>query len=139
MIRDRNGLPTETNAPRRDTDCIEVVFAFSTLIRAFEEWLTQRDMYLFPIPVDGDDLPTYGIGVIGLRETHPPAEPCAYCAGYRGRPCECAALIAAVTTHTQTSTNQGPDYCAECSAVVSEWVPWPCPSVVTRPGSEAGQ
>lgn len=63
MIRDRDGEPVETNAPRRDHDCIEVVLAFPGLIRAFEEWLDQRGAYLFPIPLEGGDhLPVYGIG-----------------------------------------------------------------------------
>lgn len=29
-------------------------------------------------------------------------------------------------THTRTSTPFGPDYCAECSEAISEWVRWPC-------------
>lgn len=44
-------------------------------------------------------------------------------------------------THTRTSTSAGPDYCAECSAAINDWVPWPCPAAsgsaapddVTRP------
>lgn len=31
------------------------------------------------------------------------------------------------TTHTRTSTTEGPDYCAECSERSREWVQWPCP------------
>ena len=64
MIRDGNGAPTETNAPSRDTDCIEVVLAYPHLIRSFEEWLSTRGLYLVPIPVGTDDLPTYGVGLI---------------------------------------------------------------------------
>jgi len=30
-------------------------------------------------------------------------------------------------THTRTSTPEGPDFCAECSAAAVEWVRWPCP------------
>lgn len=44
-------------------DCIEVVFAFPALIAAFEQWLASRGLYLFPIPVDPDNLPAYGVGV----------------------------------------------------------------------------
>lgn len=32
--------------------------------------------------------------------------------------------------HTRTSTVHGPDYCAECSHRVQEWVAWPCPTSV---------
>lgn len=74
MIRDHNGVPVETNAPRRDSGCIEVVLAFPSLIRAFEQWLTDRDMYLFPIPVEGDHLPAYGVGVTGLDSRNSPVQ-----------------------------------------------------------------
>lgn len=43
-----------------------------------------------------------------------------------GEACDCEARLALVVTHTRTSTPLGPDYCAECSEAISEWVPWPC-------------
>lgn len=44
-----------------------------------------------------------------------------------GEACDCAARLAQVITHTRTSTGgYGPDFCAECSEAISEWVPWPC-------------
>jgi hypothetical protein len=64
MIRNQLGEPVHTNARRRESDCIEVVLAFPTLIGAFEEWLSERGLYLFPIPIDGDNLPAYGVGVL---------------------------------------------------------------------------
>jgi hypothetical protein len=30
---------------------------------AFKAWLASRGLYLFPIPVEDDDLPTFGIGI----------------------------------------------------------------------------
>jgi hypothetical protein len=51
-------------------------------------------------------------------------EPCPWCP-YPA--CECTARLAAVTTHTRTATDQGPDYCRDCSEAISEWVQWPCP------------
>lgn len=77
MILDRNGQTTDTNAPARDTDCIEVVLAFPGLIQRFEEWLSRHGLYLFPIPVGDDDLPTYGVGFIGEQITTPPVGPVA--------------------------------------------------------------
>jgi hypothetical protein len=29
----------------------------------FREWLTSRGLYLYPIPVEGDNLPVFGIGI----------------------------------------------------------------------------
>lgn len=59
-----------------------------------------------------------------------------------GAPCswhrvsaECAdelrAVVAAATAetapiHTRSQTEGGPDYCAECSEAVKEWIQWPC-------------
>jgi hypothetical protein len=45
-----------------------------------------------------------------------------------GDTCDCKARLAQITTHTRTSTPQGPDFCEECSDAVSEWVQWPCPA-----------
>jgi hypothetical protein len=38
--------------------------------------------------------------------------------------------------HTRTSTPEGPDFCAECSAAAAEWVKWPCPAAVLTDGVE---
>lgn len=44
-----------------------------------------------------------------------------------GKPCTHIAAWNAVTTHTRTSAPEnGPDFCAECSDAIQEWVPWPC-------------
>lgn len=51
-------------------------------------------------------------------------EPCPIAA--HTPPCDCAALLAQVTTHVRTSTERGPDYCRPCSEAVREWVVWPC-------------
>lgn len=48
---------------------------------------------------------------------------------YDGETCDCPARLALVVTHTRSSTPAGPDYCAECSEAVSEWMPWPCPAM----------
>lgn len=58
--------------------------------------------------------------------TEPEAPTCKRRPHYPGDTCECEARLAAVTTHTRTATEQGPDYCAECSEAISEWVSWPC-------------
>jgi hypothetical protein len=61
-------------------------------------------------------------------------ERCRYVMHGPGDTCDCRARLARVTTHTRTSTNgNGPDYCAECSSAISEWVPWPCPGATTPP------
>jgi hypothetical protein len=39
-------------------------------------------------------------------------------------------------THTRTSTSEGPDFCAECSADAQEWVRWPCPTADVDPATE---
>lgn len=72
-VQDRNGDLVETNAPRRDHDCIEVVMAYPEFIQAFEEWLSSRNLHLFPIPVDGDNLPCYGVGVVNFGQLLRPA------------------------------------------------------------------
>lgn len=54
--------------------------------------------------------------------------PCGYRMHGPGDTCDCRARLAQVTTHTRTSTPQGPDFCEECSDAVSEWVQWPCPA-----------
>jgi hypothetical protein len=59
-----------------------------------------------------------------------PSVTCAYHPSMPGDACDCAARVAALRSHTQASRDQGPDYCAECSEAVSEWVPWPCPTTV---------
>lgn len=47
-----------------------------------------------------------------------------------GEKCECEERLAAVTAHTRKSVAfGGPDFCEECSAAISEWVPWPCEGV----------
>lgn len=65
----------------------------------------------------------------------PPPVPCRYGPHMYDEPCKCAERIAQVVTHTRTQTDQGPDFCAECSEALSEWVPWPCPTSVTPPGA----
>jgi hypothetical protein len=45
---------------------------------------------------------------------------------YPGETCECEERLSLVVTHTKTSTDRGPDFCAECSEAIAEWVPWPC-------------
>jgi hypothetical protein len=49
---------------------------------------------------------------VGERRAEQPARP--------------VAGSATPTGHTRTSTPEGPDYCAECSAAINDWVPWPC-------------
>lgn len=34
-------------------------------------------------------------------------------------------------SHTR-STTDGPDFCAECSEALHDWVPWACPHIVMR-------
>lgn len=52
---------------------------------------------------------------------------CRYRMHAPGDTCDCKARLAAVTTHTRTSTGgNGPDFCEECSRAISDWVPWPC-------------
>ena len=49
-------------------------------------------------------------------------------------PCDCEARFDAVTTHTRTPHEQGPDYCNECSTAISEWVTWErCETRRTQP------
>ena len=36
-------------------------------------------------------------------------------------------------THTRTETDQGPDFCKECSDEAQEWIQWPCPSLKPAP------
>ena len=45
------------------TEVIQVVVT-EGMQGPLSEWLAARGQYLYPIPVE-DDLPTYGIGVIG--------------------------------------------------------------------------
>ena len=47
---------------------------------------------------------------------------------------DCRKRWEAVTTHTRSQTDAGPDYCAECSEAIQEWVAWPCPRMSTTPG-----
>lgn len=35
-------------------------------------------------------------------------------------------LEAKTLGHTRTATDQGPDYCEECSESARDWVKWPC-------------
>jgi len=54
-----------------------------------------------------------------------------------GEPCDCEARLAQVFTHTRTSTGgYGPDFCAECSQAINEWVPWPCEATRVLPPAE---
>lgn len=73
-VQNHRGERVATNALRRENDCIEVVLAFPELIRAFEEWLSSRNLYLFPIPVEGDNLPAYGVGVVNFRQRTSPGQ-----------------------------------------------------------------
>lgn len=50
-----------------------------------------------------------------------------------GGPCGHREAYDAVTTHTRTTTPVGPDFCAECSEAIQEWVPWPCPRAKPDP------
>ena len=43
-----------------------------------------------------------------------------------GDRCDCKARLAPVTIYTRASAGNGPDYCAECSQAISEYVKWPC-------------
>ena len=41
---------------------IQVVF-LPSMVPALEAWLANRDLHLFRIPIESDDLPTYGVGI----------------------------------------------------------------------------
>jgi hypothetical protein len=56
-----NGLPAPVPIPA-DTEVVEVVLLAPTF-EWFQEQIRARGLYLFPIPVGGDELPTYGVGV----------------------------------------------------------------------------
>jgi hypothetical protein len=45
---------------------IQVVFT-PALQPALGKWLVTRGLYLYPIPADDDDLPTYGVGISSER------------------------------------------------------------------------
>lgn len=67
-------------------------------------------------------------------------ERCRYVMHGPGDTCDCKARLAQVVTHTRTSTNgNGPDYCAECSAAISEWVTWPCAAPATPDADDASE
>lgn len=40
-------------------------------------------------------------------------------------------------THTRATTPHGPDFCAECSDDLTQWVRWPCPNVAPHEGAIA--
>ncbi len=56
-----NGLPAPIPIPE-DTEVVQVVLLAPTF-EWFQQQIRGRGLYLFPIPVEGDDLPTYGVGV----------------------------------------------------------------------------
>ena len=55
-----------------EPDVIQIVVT-AAFRRQLEEWLASRDLCLFRITADEDDLPTYGIGII--TETFPERAP----------------------------------------------------------------
>lgn len=64
---------------------------------------------------------------------------CAQCAecihdGHKCCGCYDGACCQTLEAHTRTGTNLGPDYCAECSATLNDWVPWPCPATEREAG-----
>jgi hypothetical protein len=65
MVRAHDGRGVVTNAPDRAHGTVQVVL-IDSLIGPFEQWLNARGLHLFQIPdTDPDDLPTYGVGIIG--------------------------------------------------------------------------
>lgn len=46
-----------------DTPDVYQVVVVEGLKEPFEQWLTSRNLYLFPLSAGGDDLPVFGVGV----------------------------------------------------------------------------
>ena len=65
MIRNQEGEPVETNVHRYHQDTIEIVLSGPEVVRAFEEWLDSRGIYLFCMPQDAwtSEIPAYAIGL----------------------------------------------------------------------------
>ena len=59
-----------TAAPEQPPGVFQVVM-HDVMRDAFERWLTGRGLHLFRMPIDdGEDLPTYGIGINEIGESH---------------------------------------------------------------------
>lgn len=56
-----SGLPSPIAEPAWD-ECAQVVLT-ATTFDWFQRILRARGLYLFPIPINEDDLPTYGVGI----------------------------------------------------------------------------
>lgn len=61
-VRNRSGEPVESNVTKTHQGAIQVMI-FGEVISVFEEYLDKRGLYLFPIPTEDGDVPTYAIGM----------------------------------------------------------------------------